>query len=103
MKTKKRTKDQIIYSSASSFARSIGVADHRNAESKLKAQLIAAIRKEIEKQGLSHEKVANLAHVARANITGIISGSITSVTLDRLVRIATALDLTMNLEIKKSA
>ena len=71
--------------------------------SKLKAKLVSAIRKEIDRRGLSHDQVAKSAGVARTNITGIISGSVTSVTLDRLVRIAGALGLTMDLAIKRSA
>lgn len=103
MKTKKKTKDRVVYSSVSSFAKGIGVSEARSIESKLKAKLVAAIRREMEKQELSHDQVAKLAGVARTNITGIISGSVTSVTLDRLVRIAAALGLSMDLEIKKSA
>jgi hypothetical protein len=37
------------------------------------------------------------------DLAPIISGSVTSVTLDRFVRIAAALGLTMDLDIKKSA
>jgi predicted XRE-type DNA-binding protein len=103
MKAPKKNKDQIIYSSATDFAESIGVSGQRTVESKLKAKLVAAIRKEIDRQNLSHDKVAKLAGVARTNVTGIISGSVSSVTLDRLVRIAAALGLSMDLEIKKSA
>ena len=103
MTTPKKNKDRIVYSSAADFAASIGVSGQRTAESKLKAKLVAAIRKEIDRQELSHVQVAKLAGVARTNVTGIISGSVTSVTLDRLVRIAAALGLVMDLEIKKSA
>ena len=103
MKAKKKIKDRVVYPSAAHFALSIGVSEHKSAESKLKAKLVAAIRKEIDKQDLSHDQVAKLAGVARTNVTGIISGSVTSVTLDRLVRIAAALGLSMDLEIKKSA
>jgi predicted XRE-type DNA-binding protein len=103
MKTPKKAKDRVVYSSAADFAASIGVSEQKTAESKLKAKLVAAIRREIVSQELSHEKVAKLAGVARTNVTGIISGSVTSVTLDRLVRIAAALGLSMDIEIKKSA
>ncbi len=103
MKAKKPTKDQIKFSSVSEFSKSIGVSDARNTEAKLKAKLVAAIRREIDGQDLSHDEVAKLAGVARTNITGIISGSIKSVTIDRLVRIAAALGLSMDLAIKKSA
>ena len=103
MKTKKQIKDRVIYSSVSQFAESIGVPEHRSVESKMKAKLVAAIRREIEQNDLSHDSVAKLAGVARTNVTGIISGSVTSVTLDRLIRIASALGLSMDLEIKKTA
>ncbi len=103
MKTKKRIKDQNVYASPADFAASIGVSERRSIESKLKAQLVSAIRHQMEKQGFSHAEVAELAEVSRTNVTGIISGSVTSVTLDRLVRIAGALGLVMDLDIKKSA
>ena len=102
MKSTKKAMDRIAYSSAAAFAASIGVSVHKTVESKLKAKLVAAIRREIGRQDLSHDKVAKLAGVARTNITGILSGSVTSVTLDRLVRIAAALELAMDLEIKKT-
>jgi predicted XRE-type DNA-binding protein len=103
MKAIKKKKDRNVYSSAADFAASIAVSEQRSVESRLKAKLVAAIRREIERQELSHEKVAKLAGVARTNVTGIISGSVTSVTLDLLVRIAVALGLSMALEIRKSA
>ena len=103
MKTKKQIKDRVVYGSVSHFSDSIGIPEHRSVESKMKAKLVAAIRREIKKNDLSHDNVAKLAGVARTNVTGIISGSVTSVTLDRLIRIATSLGLTMDLEIKKTA
>lgn len=102
MKATKK-KDRNVYKSAADFAASIGVSEQRTVESKLKAQLVASIRREMDRQELSHDQVTKLAGVARTNVTGIISGSVTSVTLDRLVRIAAALGLSMDLEIKKSA
>ena len=54
---------------------------------------VAAIRREIDRQELTHDNVAKLAGVARANVTGIISRSVTSVNLDRMMRIAAALEL----------
>ena len=103
MKPKKKNSDRVVYSSAANFAASIGVSEHKSAESKLKAKLVVAIRKEIDRQDLSHDQVAKLAGVARTNVTGIISGSVTSVTLDRLVRIASAMGLSLDIDIKKSA
>jgi predicted XRE-type DNA-binding protein len=103
MKPSKEKKPLVVYESVEDFSKSIGVSKRRSTESKLKAKLVAAIRREITAQDLSHAKVAKLAGVARTNITGIISGSVSSVTLDRLVRIAGALVLSMELEITGSA
>lgn len=103
MKAKKKNIDRNVYASAADFASSIGVSEQRSVESKFKSKLVAAIRREIDRQELSHDKVAKLAGVARTNVTGIISGSVTSVTLDRLIRIASALGLSMDLEIKRTA
>jgi predicted XRE-type DNA-binding protein len=103
MKPSKKKKPFVVYESVEAFSKSIGVSKQRSTESKLKAQLVAAIRREIDAQELSHARVAKLAGVARTNITGIISGSVSSVTLDRLVRIAAALGLSMELEITRSA
>ncbi len=49
MKSKKPVKDRVVYNSASQFANSIGVPEHRSVESKMKAKLVAAIRREIKK------------------------------------------------------
>jgi predicted XRE-type DNA-binding protein len=103
MKPKRQLRDRKVYSSVKDFALSIGVSEQRATESQLKAKLIAAIRREIKRCELSHADVAQLAGVARTNITGIISGSVSSVTLDRLVRIAAALGLSLDLKIHKSA
>ena len=101
-KQKRPPKELRTFGSAGEFAISIGVSDQRNAESKLKAKLVAAIRKEMDRQHLSHQAAADRAGVARTNITGIMSGSVTSVTLDRLVRIATSLGLSLDLTVKRS-
>lgn len=103
MKARGKPRDRKVYSSASEFAASVGVAPERALEARLKAQLVAAIRGEIVRRGLSHEEVAQRAGVARTNVTGIISGSVTSVTLDRLVRIVASLGMSVELGIKKSA
>jgi predicted XRE-type DNA-binding protein len=100
---KKKEKDRNVYKSAADFSISIGLCEEQTIQSKIKAKLVAAIRKQISRKDLSHEEVANMAGVARSNITGIISGSVRSVTVDRLIRIAAVLGLTMDLEIKKSA
>jgi hypothetical protein len=63
MTTPKKNEDRIVYSSAADFAASIGASGQRTAESKLKAKLVAAIRKEIDRQQLCHHQVAKLAGV----------------------------------------
>jgi predicted XRE-type DNA-binding protein len=98
-----KKRDRNVYSTASDFSASIGVDEERSAGSKLMAKLVAVIRREIDRQELTHDNVAKLAGVVRANVTGLMSRSVTSVNLDRLVRIAAALELSMDLEVRKSA
>jgi predicted XRE-type DNA-binding protein len=88
-----KKRDRNVYLTAVDFSVSIGVAEERSVGSKLMAKLVAAIRREIDRQELTHDNVAKLAGVARANVTGIISRSVTSVNLDRMMRIAAALEL----------
>jgi predicted XRE-type DNA-binding protein len=53
----------------------------------LKAQLIAAIIREIDRRGLTHVEVATRSGLPRSAVTGILSGSLQKVTIDRVLRL----------------
>lgn len=63
------------YKNLQDLAESLGVEHMRAAEAEVKASLTKAIIREVAKQNLTHQDVAELAGVARTTVTGIINGS----------------------------
>jgi len=91
------------YKKFKDFTDAIGLDPARALEAELKADLTGALIKEIKRQGLTHEDVAECAGVARSTVTGIVNGSLQSVSIDRLLRIVSALGMSVEMKIKKSA
>ena len=58
--------------------------------------------REIERRGLTHNQVAELADVSQSTVTGIINGSLQKVTVDRLLRIIGAIGLGVEVRVKKA-
>jgi predicted XRE-type DNA-binding protein len=85
------------------LAEILGVKPMRAAEAEVKASLTKAIIREVAKQGLTHHEVADLAGVARTTVTGVINGSLQKVSIDRLLRIISAIGLSVHVSVKKSA
>ena len=85
------------------FASSIGVEPLRVAEAEVKSALTKAIIREIDKKNLTHQEVAELAGVARTTVTGIVNGSLQKLSIDRLLRIISAIGLSVHVSVKKSA
>ncbi len=74
------------HTSAARSAAQLGLPKSRGMEAVLKAQLIAAVSREVELQQLTHAEVASRAGIARTAVTGILSGSMQKVTIDRVLR-----------------
>lgn len=91
------------YKSLQDLAESLGVEPMRAAEAEVKASLTKAIIREVAKQDLTHQEVAELAGVARTTVTGIVNGSLQKVSIDRLLRIISAIGLSVHVSVKKSA
>jgi predicted XRE-type DNA-binding protein len=85
------------------FTNALGIDPARSLEAEIKANLTGALIKEIEKQNLTHDEVAEYAGVARSTVTGIVNGSLQSVSIDRLLRILSALGMSVEIKVKKSA
>ncbi|PIT99134.1 MAG: hypothetical protein COT74_08965 [Bdellovibrionales bacterium CG10_big_fil_rev_8_21_14_0_10_45_34] len=85
------------------LARKLGISPSRGIEAVLKAQLIAAVEKESEKQKLTHTELAKRAKLPRSAVTGILSGSLQKVTLDRILRLVEAVGLFPEIKLKKLA
>jgi predicted XRE-type DNA-binding protein len=72
-------------------------------EAVLKAQLIAAVSREVNRRGLTHADLARRSGLARSAVTGIISGSLQKVTIDRVLRLAEAAGLEAEIRIRRAA
>ena len=86
-----------------SFAKSLGLDPARAAEAEVKAKLTNALIKEMDRQGFTHQEVADMAGVSRTTVTGIVNGSLQRVTVDRLLKILGAIGLSVEVKVKRSA
>lgn len=83
------------------LAKKLGIFAHRGVESVIKAQLIAAVIKEVQKQDLTHAELAKKAKLPRSAVTGILSGSLQKITIDRILRLVEAVGLLPELRFHK--
>lgn len=91
------------YSNVKDLAKDLGLASQIGEIAELKAKLTKEIQKTITKKELTHQEVSDLSGVPRSAITGIVSGSLQKVTLDRLIRILVSLGKSFSLKIKDVA
>ena len=86
------------------LARQLSIPKSRGLEAVLKAQLIAAIVREIVRRGLTHkEEVAARSGLPRSAVTGILSGSLQKVTIDRVLRLLEAVGLEARIRVRRAA
>ena len=85
------------------LSKKLGISKSRALEATLKADLINAVLKAIEREGYTHAEIAMVSGLPRSAITGILSGSLQKVTLDRILKIIEAVGLTAELKIKRAA
>lgn len=93
---RKRTKGAAI-------SRMLGISRARAMEAVIKAELIAAVTKSIHRLGMTHAEVAERAGLPRSAVTGILSGSLQRVTIDRVLRLVEAVGLTAEVRVKPAA
>ncbi len=72
-------------------------------EAVLKAQLIAAVAREADRQGLTHAQIAERSGLPHSAVTGIISGSLQKVTIDRVLRLVDAVGLEAAVKVRRAA
>lgn len=85
------------------LARQLGIPKSRGLEAVLKAQLIAAVVREIGFRGLTHMEVAARSGLPRSAVTGILSGSLQKVTIDRVLRLLEAVGLEASVRVRRAA
>lgn len=93
--TRKTTPEQL--------SRILSIPKSRALEATLKAQLIAAVVRETDRRGLTHAELAQRSGLPRSAVTGILSGSLQRVTIDRLLRLVEAAGLEAAVRIRRAA
>ena len=89
--------------SPAQLAKQLGIPKSRGLEAVLKAQMIAAVVREVSRRGLTHVELAQRSGLPRSAVTGILSGSLQKVTIDRLLRLLEAAGLEANLRVRRAA
>lgn len=77
----------------------LGVPKSDEPRVKMQVELVRAIKKAIDEQGLTHVEAAKRVDVGRTVITAIVNGNLEGVSLDRLVNIACRLGLEPRLKV----
>jgi len=91
------------YKSIDELGKDLGVSPDRIGISKMKTKLKKRIIQETESKELSAAELAEISGLSRTVVSGILNGSLLSVSLERLIRLASALELTVDLSIKNAA
>ena len=89
--------------SAAQLAKLVGIPKSRGLEALLKAQLIAAVVREVARRHLTHAELATRSGLARSAVTGILSGSLQKVTIDRVLRLVDAAGLEADVRVRRAA
>jgi predicted XRE-type DNA-binding protein len=89
--------------SAARLSKLLAVPKSRGLEAVLKARLIAAVLREVDRRGLTHAALAAGAGLPRSAVTGILSGSLQKVTIDRVLRLVEAAGLEADIRIRRAA
>ncbi|MBI4665876.1 MAG: XRE family transcriptional regulator [Nitrospinae bacterium] len=84
---------------AGELSEMFGIRNSRALEAILKADIIKAVLKEMERKGITHAGLAKRSGLARSTVTGILSGSLQKITLDRTLRLLEGAGLTAKLQV----
>jgi predicted XRE-type DNA-binding protein len=96
MKTKR-------YKNIDELGKDLGISPERIGISEMKTKLKQRIVKETIKRNVTSAELAELSGLTRTVVSGIVNGSLQSVSLERLIRLAFAIDLVVELNIRKAA
>ncbi len=91
------------YGTLNDFGASVGMSSEQVAISKMKTKIKKTIIIEAKKRCFSATDLALVSGLPRAVVSGILNGRQMTISLERLIKLAAALDLTVGLSIKKRA
>ncbi len=85
------------------LARKLRIPAYRGIEAIFKAKLLGAVIDETKRQRLTHAELAKRSGLPRSAVTGILSGSLQKITLDRVLRLVQGAGLTAEVRVKRAA
>ncbi len=88
---------------SSDLSKKLNISKARSLEAVLKAELISAVLKASKEQELTHAEMSKRSGLPRSAVTGILSGSLQKVTIDRVLKLLESVGLTLETRIKKTA
>ncbi len=89
--------------SGKKLAKSLGISAAKGTQAVMKAELISAVLGKIKKDNWTHAELAEKSGLPRSAVTGILSGSLQRVTLDRILRLVETVGLIAEVKIKVAA
>jgi predicted XRE-type DNA-binding protein len=89
--------------SATLLAKQLGISKRRGLEAVMKARLISAVLREVERRQFTHDQLARRSGLPRSAVTGILSGSLQKVTIDRVLRLVDAAGLEAEIRVRRAA
>jgi predicted XRE-type DNA-binding protein len=89
--------------SADRLAKLLAIPRSRGLEAVVKARLIAAVLREVDRKRLTHAELAARSGLPRSAVSGILSGSLQKVTIDRVLRLVEAAGLDADIRVRRAA
>ena len=89
--------------SAARLAKELNISKGRGLEAVTKARLIGAVLREAKRRKFTHAELAKRSGLPRSAVTGILSGSLQKVTIDRVLRLVEAAGLEAEIKIRRAA
>lgn len=90
-------------SSGHQLAGLLNISPSRGMEAVIKAQLIKGVLEALKKAELTHQELAKKSGLSRSAVTGILTGSLQKVTIDRVLRLVEAVGLIAEVKLKRAA
>jgi predicted XRE-type DNA-binding protein len=85
------------------LAKKLKISQSRSLEAIVKADLVNAVLRAAQEQKLTHAVLAKKSGLPRSAVTGILSGSLQKVTVDRILKLVSAAGLTAEVRVKRAA
>lgn len=85
------------------LAEMLKISPARGMEAVIKAQLIAGVAQAMDNKHMTHQELARRSGLPRSAVTGILTGSLQKITIDRVLRMVEAVGLVAEIRLRKAA